>query len=206
MKKIAATTILTLCSVIWVNAQQSNMNIRHAAISDQMPFVLSFGPRLGVNISKLVGTDPSRYRPSIGWLVGGTIDLQSRSWYSTSLDIVYNQKGYMIDGIKERETMSYVSGTLLANFHFPWLSLSVGVEPSLFVGSMHFVDGKRYWSTNRWQRLDFAVPVGVSIPLPFLYNSALDIRYSRGLVNLHKDMNASENFNSSWTLSIIKRF
>ncbi len=181
---------------------------------------LSFGPRIGTNISRINGGYGSQY---ISGFSGGLFLMYSNiSHFGVSADVLYSQRGgkydYMATPVGSHYTytqrLNYIDVPILARY---FLNLKGKFRPNIFAGgSANFLLSAKQKNLTQndqklpdvdkkddYQNIDLGLVVGLGLNFEVMKGRRLllDIRYQPGLVAIQKASDSNDVHNS--TLSFL---
>ncbi len=199
------------------------------SVSPAFPTTVGIGPRVGANISTLVGDiENEKWVP--GWSVGGFVMYSSINHFGISADLLYSQKGARVKDItfivldpndpvlgsnkySYTERINYFEIPVLARY---FLTLSGNFRPNFFIGpsvglrlnakSKNFepetISGDRDITDQiRPADLGFAGGFALNFEVAPGKRVLLDARYTYGLTDITKNPNNSLR-NSAITLNL----
>ncbi|RRA99266.1 PorT family protein [Larkinella rosea] len=172
----------------------------------------SAGPRLGVNVSSLYGSNDNYYNAKVGLVAGGFVSYSSINHFGISADVLYSQRGAKYDNPGDRSShvqhLNYLEIPVVARYY---LNLSGNFRPNFFIGpSLGVLMGaKRTKSINQgtaypdsdtkdeFETVDLGGTAGfqANFKVKSRQRFLIDARYTLGLTNVSK--NATPWFGNS---------
>lgn len=90
---------------------------------------LSVGPKIGVNIANVTGSDAKDTKTKTGFSIGGAVDYSFTDLISVQPELLYTMKGFN-DEDNKPVNVNYLEIPILAKFSF----LTGSVHPAVYVG------------------------------------------------------------------------
>lgn len=170
---------------------------------------LSFGPKIGLNVSDL--TDGG-YSARVGMNVGIFAQYRFNSSWAVQPEILYSMQGaklkYFLDGGSSNSPykLDYISVPILAKF-YATQGLSFGIGPQVAFrvkadnGGGTYDNGKTF--KDKTNPVELAAAVGAAYDFPF--GIVLDARYTIGMTKVFKS-DFMEGHNSVFQFSVGYKF
>lgn len=172
---------------------------------------MSFGPKAGLNLSKMYG-DINRSAFIMGVNAGGFFTYQLDSHYAFTAELLFSMKGskHFINTESMRKRLNYVELPILCQYYFP-LQKWPGFYPKVFIGPsfgymVYAGDYSTATSINTdikkdCNKLEVGLLAGVGFHKSFIKNTTLifDVRYQYGLLGVFTDMDvlSDDNLNAN---------
>lgn len=153
---------------------------------------VSFGPKVGINVSSLANFDfDASLRSKVGLTAGAFIEYRPIKLLGISLDVLYSRQGakyspeYDFSQYTQTFTTHYINIPIMARFYcIKGLSVNVGVQPGFLVdATMHteevykgmVVTDSKMNVREYCKVFDFAIPVSISYA--FKFGLIIEARY-----------------------------
>lgn len=173
MKKILFSIIIALLTVGGVSAQK----------------LISFGPKVGINVSSLSGLKDVVNGVSPDFMGGLYLELRPLNFLGVSVEALYSGQGIKTGDIEFKDftakidaNIGYISVPIMAKLYLGRrLSFNVGYQPSFALNSTINI-GKNGAAPIKATKVLSAIPIGLSYS--FLWGLMIDARYNIALTNI----------------------
>ena len=201
---------------LWLMIGLSLVPLSPAATKLQPGF--SFGLKVGLNIADFSGADVDQaWQTKVGFAAGGFLTYRLSNIFAIQLEILFSQKGAkissLVQGIMLNEwlNLNYIEIPLLFKFYPP---LDSAIRPMFFAGpyvalksgfndkwELGDQDENDDVPTFREKETGFAAGGGLDFPVGKGVRMSAEIRYSRGLSTLSKDVE-EKGYNSVFAVLV----
>ena len=190
----------------------------------QAQTVLTFGPKVGVNLSTLTGkSDFTDKKLLTGFNTGLVLNISINEIFSVQPELFFSQQGYKISATildapaTITQTLNYINLPVLAKASFgernikgyvnlgPYLGYMVGGHETIDIEGNKESERTNFDKRTELNRLDFGIAAGVGA----LYRTGhgdviLDVRYNVGLTPVSDDvvLEAGRDTNSVLGISV----